>query len=492
MRRRLTVALVSMVVATLALTVAGSLILIQRSTISSQKSELLTETEAAIRVLSTPLSTPSTTLPADARHPRIARARAVARERAALRVLERNLQRIGNYRDLVRLKLSDDGSVSPAPPAPITPAMVQPGNLTSGKSVTGSVGSIVFAVVPYGSTSSETLALLVTRTVKDPLSGLGYFLIVSAVVLVLAILVAAYLSRRITRPLVRAVATTKQIAEGDLLAKVPITDNDYPELLDLAQAINSMSESISRARGLERQFLLSVSHELRTPLTSIRGYADALAEGATNDIPGAVRIIDQEARRLERLVRDLLDLARLDSRQFTFDIHQVSCSEVLRAQIEGQAPEAASLGLELVDRVAPGDALWVEADTDRLSQVIANLVENAFKYAVRHVEIGAMRSASSIELWVEDDGPGISPEDLPHVFDRHFRSDRSATRRLGTGLGLAIVFELAAGMGGQVRALSPAIGEHGTRMSVTFNSTSGEAHTLGPTPRFVHEAPSVG
>lgn len=471
MRNRLIVALVALAVATLALTAAGSVVLIDRSTVSSQKSELNTETRAAVRVLSEPISSTSTTAPAAIRHPRLAAARAAARQRAAVRVLEKNLQAIGDYRDLARLRIDEQGTVTPAPPPPISVSMIDPAKLLAGQDVTGSTSNLVFAVVPYRSSSDGTLALLVTRTIRSPLSGLGYFYGVAAAALVLATLCAVYLSRRITRPLLRAVATTKQIAEGDLGAKVPITDNDYPELRELGNAINTMGESISRARGLERQFLLSVSHELRTPLTSIRGYTDALTEGVSDDVSGAIRVIDAEARRLERLVRDLLDLARLDARQFSFDVQPVMCAEVLRAQMQGQLPEASSLNIEVVDRLPLDDPLWVDADGDRLGQIVANLLENAFKYARERVEIGACALGPTTELWVTDDGPGIAPPDLPRVFDRHFRSDRSPARRVGTGLGLAIVFELATGMGGTVRAESPVSGGHGTKMTVVLRSS---------------------
>ncbi len=119
---------------------------------------------------------------------------------------------------------------------------------------------------------------------------------------------------------------TREIAGGNLEATVPVNRGDYPELAELADAINTMGRHLSRAQGLEREFLLSVSHELRTPLTSIRGYADAITDGATDDVAGAVTIIGTEARRLERLVQDLLDLARLQARQFSLQAQPVDCA----------------------------------------------------------------------------------------------------------------------------------------------------------------------
>ena len=114
------------------------------------------------------------------------------------------------------------------------------------------------------------------------------------------------------------------------------------ELAALAEAINTLGANLARAQGLEREFLLSVSHELRTPLTSIRGYADAIADGATDDVPGAVSIIGSEARRLERLVQDLLDLARLQARQFSLHPQRVDTAALLRASSRGVLPRGAA------------------------------------------------------------------------------------------------------------------------------------------------------
>ena len=162
--------------------------------------------------------------------------------------------------------------------------------------------------------------LVVTRQIHNPADGLRYFALVAAIGLVLAALVAAALARRFTRPLDAAVTATRRIASGDLDATVPVTPHEDPEFAQLAESINTMGANLVRARDQERQFLLSVSHELRTPLTSIRGYADAVIDGATDDPTGAATVISAEARRLERLVQDLLDLARLDADRFSLDL----------------------------------------------------------------------------------------------------------------------------------------------------------------------------
>ena len=308
---------------------------------------------------------------------------------------------------------------------------------------------------------------------RDPVNGLVYFLLVAGGALLVAAFVASGLARRISAPLVRAVTTTRQLAGGDLTARVPVNPHDYPELTELAVAINTMGESLSRSQNLERQFLLSVSHELRTPLTSIIGYADAIADGTTEDIAGANAVIGSEARRLGRLLQDLLDLARLDAKRFSFDVRPVDCADVVRATAAAFRPEAETFGLELVTAIPDEGGLWVDTDQDRLSQIVANLTENAFKHAGARVVVGAGVVGSSIAIWVLDDGPGIVAEDLPHVFERHFTSDRVAGRRLGSGLGLAIVSELATAMRAVVVAESPVVDGRGTRMTVWLPAPSG-------------------
>ena len=200
---------------------------------------------------------------------------------------------------------------------------------------------------PIAGITAYLPVVVVTRQIHDPANGFRYFLLVGAIALALAAVVAATLARRFTRPLVDAVTATRRIASGDLDATVPKTPHEVPELAQLADSINAMGTNLVRARDQERQFLLSVSHELRTPLTSIRGYADAVVDGATDDPPAAATVISAEARRLERLVQDLLDLARLDADRFSLDLQALDCGEVVRQVAEGFRPRAVELGLEL-------------------------------------------------------------------------------------------------------------------------------------------------
>jgi two-component system OmpR family sensor kinase len=372
-------------------------------------------------------------------------------------------------------------------PSGLSTADLDPSALLAGRTVTGTKGSIVFAAAPYKAevqiprTAGRaavvldlTQAVILTRRLPTGVHDIGvWFLIAAGVTLAAAALVAERLGRRITRPLEAAEATTRQIAGGDLAARVPITPKADAETASLAHSINTMAESLARSRGLERQLLMSVSHDLRTPLTSIRGFAEAIADGATTDTHRAAEVIASESRRLERLVRDLLELAKLDGQQFSLALRRVDLAEVVADTGEGFRPAADDLGIQLsVDAGQPG-AVAVTADPERLAQLVANLVENALKYARREVHVGAAMSAGQPVLWVEDDGPGIAPDDLPRVFERLFMSTRYPARQMGSGLGLAIVGELVVAMGGTVRAESPVFPDGGTRMVVTLRSWSG-------------------
>jgi two-component system sensor histidine kinase BaeS len=308
--------------------------------------------------------------------------------------------------------------------------------------------------------------------------GIGWLLLVGAGCLAVAALVAYWLARRFSKPLAEAAATTERIAAGDLGTTMPI--REPPEMAALATSINVMTDRLREARDQERRFLLSVSHDLRTPLTSIRGYAEAIADGAATDPGRAAGVIIDETARLERLVQDLLDLARLGAHRFGLKVGPVDVTELARTVAERFATQAAGAGVNL--EVLTSEPLWVVADGDRLVQVLHNLLDNAFAFAQARIGIGAQRSGDQAVLWVADDGAGISPDLLAHVFEPHFTSDRSSARRNGsrTGLGLAIVAELAQAMGGGVRAESPVAGGVGTRLTVWLPLSPSRAAAFEP------------
>ena len=402
-------------------------------------------------------------------------------ERLARRI--ETVQRVGLAAVQVALRL-DGGGIAcfgtgcrPAAALPngLTEADIDVERLRDGRVVTGTRGPLAFAAAPADRVGPRTAdgdvtAVVLTRRIGAGQGVLGpWFFVLVAVILLAAAAVAANLGRRLTRPLGEARAATRRIASGDLAARVPEHPADGEELVELARSINAMAEGLERSRGLERQFLLSVSHDLRTPLTSIRGFAEALAEGRAPDPAHAASVITAEARRLERLVGDLLELAKLGARRFSLDVRGTDLAEVVSDTAEGFRPAAEAAGVELTVSAATGPGLLASADPDRLAQILANLIENALKFATTSITVGAGRDAGGqATVWVTDDGPGITAEELPHVFEPFWRSGRAPARQIGTGLGLAIVAELAGAMGGSVRVEPVPTG--GTRVVVGLRS----------------------
>ncbi|MGH9116105.1 MAG: sensor histidine kinase, partial [Acidimicrobiales bacterium] len=366
--------------------------------------------------------------------------------------------------------------VPPALPKGLSRSELQPQALLAGMSVSGSRGGLVYAAVPYrarvqilGSPRDVVQAVVLTRRPPSALAAAGtWFGISSLVILTAAFLLARHLGKQMAQPLEDAGEVTRRIADGDLDARMPEDAGADAEMRSLATSINSMAASLAKAKGAERQFLLSVSHDLRTPLTSIRGFAEAIEDNMVADPAAAAAVIASESRRLERLVSDLLALATLEARRFTLEPSTLDLASEASAAAAGFAPAAAELGLSLEFDVLAQGPVEVTADRDRLAQVTANLIENALRYATRRVRVVAASNGAGPEMWVEDDGPGLSPDDLARAFDRLFAPAPRPGRPGGTGLGLAIVAELVAAMGGAVRAESPLDARGGTRVVVTL------------------------
>ena len=282
----------------------------------------------------------------------------------------------------------------------------------------------------------------------------------------LAAVVAALLARGIARPIQRVERASSRLAHGYDLEPVPLDGSR--ELRGLAESFNTMARQLARARGAERAFLLSLSHELRTPLTAIRGYSEAVDDRVLTP-ERAMRVIRSEAARLERLITDLINLARLDQRRFDIHTEPVDLAEIVREIAMRHAARARELGvrLQLRESDEPSPAL---ADRDRLLQAVSNLVENALRCTPRGGTVTLACAAG--RLVVTDTGPGIAPGELPRAFDRFFLYRRySGKRPVGTGLGLAIVRELAHAMGGDVRVASST---SGTEFTIRLPLPDGE------------------
>ncbi|MBW8060487.1 MAG: HAMP domain-containing histidine kinase, partial [Solirubrobacterales bacterium] len=248
-------------------------------------------------------------------------------------------------------------------------------------------------------------------------------------------------ARRLTQPLRRLATAAGELAAGRRPEPVPPEGTE--ELDHLAEAFNGMSEQLSLARDAERAVLLSVSHDLRTPLTSIRGYAEGIEDGTVQPREAA-EVVGREAARLERLVGDLMALARL--RQGVMEVREepVDLAAVAREAEERLRPRAAESGVEV--RVEGGEA-GATADHGRTLQVVSNLLENAIRVSPEGGTVTV--EAGPGEIRVSDRGPGIPDEQIPRAFERfHLRARAGRGSPDGAGLGLAIVRELTEAMGG--------------------------------------------
>ncbi|HVB39194.1 MAG TPA: ATP-binding protein [Vicinamibacterales bacterium] len=224
------------------------------------------------------------------------------------------------------------------------------------------------------------------------------------------------------------------------------------------------------ADQIRRDFVANVSHELRTPLTAIRGYVEALMEESTDEAERQrfLQIIARHAYRMERLVKDLLRLARLDGRQEVLDIVRCDTRAVIQGVVADLGPAAEAREVRVDVQIDP-DAAAVQADPAKLHDVLRNLVENAIAYSPvgGHVSIATRRAADTVQLTVADQGPGIPESDLTRVFERFYRVDKSRTEDPGgTGLGLSIVKHLVGLLGGDVRAANRPAG--GALFTVTL------------------------
>jgi two-component system, OmpR family, sensor kinase len=300
-----------------------------------------------------------------------------------------------------------------------------------------------FAARPSGSNT-----VVLSRPARIDLPIWPILAIAGGVGAFLAGLVALAISRTVSRPVKRVSEASLVLASGQ--NPEPLSEQGPAEVRTLARAFNHMSSELDRARKAERAFLLSVSHELKTPLTAIHGNAEALADGVVSP-ERAASVIGRESRRLQRLVQDLLDLARLNVRSFSVQRDLVDLGAIVEDVVERHRGAAERFGVTLAGS-APGDPI-ATADHDRLLQVVSNLVENALRCTPAP---GAVTiNAKDGWIAITDTGPGLTPDDIEKAFDRFYLYDKyGRDRPVGTGLGLAVVRELTSAMAGKIQITS--------------------------------------
>lgn len=298
--------------------------------------------------------------------------------------------------------------------------------------------------------------------IRNILLALGAGLLVAA-------LAGAILGRLLGRPLRRTADVAAALRQGRRDLRAPV--EGPVEVAEVAAAVNELSIALQYSEARQREFLLSVSHELRTPLAAVHGFAESLADGVVTDPRHAGEVIRQESQRLDRLVSDLLDLARIGADQFQLDLARVDlrqtlagCAEVWRVRCERQGVD---FRLELP--TAPAVAT---TDPRRIRQVLDGLAENALRVtpAGARLTLSLSRLENAVRLQVRDGGPGLAPEDYPVAFQPGVLNQKYRGRRpVGSGIGLALAHGLVTRLGGTLAA-GPAP-EGGAAFTITLPAT---------------------
>lgn len=267
------------------------------------------------------------------------------------------------------------------------------------------------------------------------------FIFCICMILVLSFIATYFVTARLVRPLRQMSKAAKSFAKGDFSTRIPVRNND--EIGQLSVAFNNMASSLTSLEEMRRSFVANVSHELKTPMQSIGGFIDGILDGT---IPKEkenyyLKIVSDEVKRLSRLVRSFLDIARIEAGELKINPTEFDVMETVRRVVIGfeQAIDEKSLDIRGLDA---DSKFMVYADSDLTHQIIYNLVDNAVKFANKggYLEINVVSKGKKIYIGVKNSGMGIPANELPYVFDRFYKTDKSRSRdRKGVGLGLYIV-----------------------------------------------------
>ncbi|WP_058304109.1 sensor histidine kinase [Gorillibacterium timonense] len=326
---------------------------------------------------------------------------------------------------------------------------------------------------PFDAPGKERTALYVlssTRHMDESLHAIRNLLGFSAAgAILLALGLIWILAGALTRPLVTMQQATRRIAVGRLETRIEAERRD--EMGDLARAINEMASELERNRDTKQEFFATISHELRTPITYLEGYSRVLQEGLYDNEEERdhyLTIVRQEANRLHRLVDDLFELSRMEEGNLDITLERVDLNGLAVKTAERIGNRARDKGLS-VKLLLSGEPILIQGDPQRMEQVLLNLAENAIRYTER----GEIRFRVAVELnatallAVEDTGIGIAPEELPYLFERFYRVEKSRSREYGgSGIGLALVKQMTELQGGTVHVDS--VPGEGSRFELRF------------------------
>lgn len=281
-----------------------------------------------------------------------------------------------------------------------------------------------------------------------------------AAALVAAIFASFLISRQVVGPIERMKTLSQRIAEGEYEERLRITgrlqSNQLDELDQLAISFNQMAEKLEKTETMRRQLIGDVTHELRTPLTAIKGYMEGLIDGVIPQTPDTYQQIRSEADRLQRLVNDLQELSAVEAGAYQLELEPVAPSRLIKTVINRLHLQFEEKKIHVIENLET-DLPNVTVDEDRIVQVLTNLLGNALQYTPvgGEVFVYAARIKSEIHITIRDTGIGLSPEQLTHIFNRFYRSDKSRARANGgSGIGLTIAQALVKAHHGRIWAES--------------------------------------
>jgi signal transduction histidine kinase len=285
---------------------------------------------------------------------------------------------------------------------------------------------------------------------------------------IMAVITSLFVSRQVVAPVQAMMAASQRIAEGNYAERVQvpgdINKGEQDELGQLALRFNQMAARLEQTENMRRQLIGDVTHELRTPLTTIKGSMEGLIDGVLPANDETYTQIYHEADRLQRLVNDLQELSRVEARAYELHLSRTSLAEVVQATVARLDRQFEEKGVAISTQV-PADLPAIQMDSDRIGQVLLNLVGNALQYTPSGggVRIQAVHIPGEVRVSVVDSGIGIPPEHLPHLFTRFYRVDKSRARsRGGSGIGLTIAKHLVEAHGGRIWAESQGAGKGST------------------------------
>lgn len=271
--------------------------------------------------------------------------------------------------------------------------------------------------------------------------------------LIVAIITGIYIAKRISKPLVVMKQAAEQMADGQLNARVAVAGKD--ELAELGASLNELAEQLQKQELLRTTMTEDIAHELRTPLATLKSHMRAFADGIWEPTPERIHSCYEEIERLTHMVAELEDLTHMESPAFQLERKKEPLNSIIEQAVELVSAAYFEKKIELTFNCAPNIRIY--ADRSRMMQIFVNLLSNSLKFTPENgkVRIAASEERQNVLISIQDSGSGIMQEDLPYVFERFYRGDKSRNRRTGgSGLGLTIVKSLVASHGGHIWAES--------------------------------------